>query len=139
MWALFFIGFPFIGLRISIAFSIVMLGIKVYDDKAAGISAYGERRAHLIIAEKYLKIGDEIISYTDVTNLIIYVDEYLGMPKEFYGIHHGGDNKIEFNRNGKKVSFNYVIKNKQDFDRLGRLVNRIETDPELTKNLRKPD
>ena len=114
-----------------------MLGIKLYDDKAMGITAYGERKANLVIAEEYLEIRDVRIPYSDLTNLIIYVDEYLGMPKEFYGIHHGGNNEIEFNHNGRIVSINYVIKNKQDYERVSRLVDRIEKNPSLKKNLRK--
>lgn len=137
IWILFFIEFPLVGVKTAITFSIVMLGYKLYDDKYMGISAYGERRDHLVIAEQYLEIRDIRIPYSEVTNLVIYVDEYLGMPKEFYGICHGGDNKIEFDRNGKSVSINYVIKNKQDFQKVSLLVDRIEKNPSLKKNLRK--
>jgi hypothetical protein len=139
IWVLYFIGFPFIGLKTSIGFSIVMLGIKLYDDKSMGITAYGERKDSIVIAEQYLEVRDVRISYSDLTNLVIYVDEYLGMPKEIYGIHHGGNNKIEFNHNGRTVSINYVIKNKQDYDRVSRLVDGIEKNPSLKKNLRKLD
>ena len=100
-------------------------------------STYGERKDNLVIAEQYLEIRDDRIPYSDLTNLVIYVDEYLGMPREIYGIHHGGDNKIEFDRNGKSVSINYVIKNKQDFERVSQLVDRIEKNPGLRNNLRK--
>jgi hypothetical protein len=47
IWVLYFIGFPIIGLKTSIGFSIVMLGIKLYDDKAAGITAYYRARNYL--------------------------------------------------------------------------------------------
>jgi hypothetical protein len=137
IWILYFVGFPFLGLKTSIGFSIVMLGIKLYDDKSMGITAYGERKANLVIAAQYLKIKDVRIPFSDITDLVIYVDEYLGMPKEFYGIHHGGNNKIQFNHNGRIVSINYVIKNKQDYDRVTLLVDGIEKDPALKKNLRK--
>jgi hypothetical protein len=137
IWILYFIGFPFIGLKTSVAFSIVVLGVKVYDDKYMGISAHGERKANLVIAEQHLEIRDIRIPYADLTNLVIYVDEYLGMPREVFGIHHGGNNKIEFDHGGKFVSINYVIKNKQDFERVSRLVDKIENDPGLKKNLRK--
>jgi len=137
MWVLFFIGFPFIGLKTAIGFSIVLLGWKLYNDKYMGISAYGERKDNLVITEQYLEIRDVRIPYSELTNLVIYVDEYLGMPKEFYGIHHGGNNKIEFDREGKSISINYVIKNKQDFERVSRLVDGIEKNPSLKKNLRK--
>ena len=136
MWVLFFIGFPFIGLKTAIGFSIVLLGWKLYNDKYMGISAYGERKDNLVITEQYLEIRDVRIPYSELTNLVIYVDEYLGMPKEFYGIHHGGNNKIEFDRNGKSVSIHYVIKNKQDFQSVSLLVDRIEKNPSLKKNLR---
>jgi hypothetical protein len=102
-----------------------------------GISAYGERKANLTIAEEYLEIRDVRIPYSELTNLVIYVDEYLGKPREFFGIHHGGDNEISFDRNGKSVSINYVIKNKQDFERVKLLVDKIEKNPRLQKNLRK--
>jgi hypothetical protein len=137
MWVLFFIGFPFIGLKTAIGFSIVLLGWKLYNDKYMGISAYGERKDNLVITEQYLEIRDVKLFYSELTNLVIYVDEYLGMPKEFFGIYHGGDNKIEFDHNGRTVSISYVIKNKQDFQRVGILVDRIEKNPSLHKNLRK--
>ncbi len=136
LWVLFFIEFPLVGLKTAITLSITILGIKLYDDKYMGISAYGERKANLVIADQYLEIRDVRIPYTDLTNLIIYVNEYLGMPREFYGIHHGGNNQIEFEHNGKLVSINYVIKNKQDFERVGKLVDRIEKNPSLKNNLR---
>jgi hypothetical protein len=137
IWVLFFIEFPIVGIKTAITFSIALLGIKLYNDKYMGITAYGERKDNLVIAELYLEIRDVRIPYAELTNLVIYVDEYLGMPKEIYGIHHGGNNKIEFDRNGKSVSINYVIKNKQDYDRVSRLVDRIEKNPSLKNNLRK--
>jgi hypothetical protein len=137
IWALYLTGFPLIGLKTAIGFSIALLGYKLYDDKAMGITAYGDRSANLVIAEQYLEIRDVRIPYSDLSNLVIYVDEYLGMPKEFYGIHHGGNNKIEFERNGKLVSINYVIKNKQDYDRVSKLVDKIEKNPNLKNHLRK--
>lgn len=139
IWVLYFIGLPIIGLKTCIGFTVVMIGIKLYDDKYMGISAYGDRKANLVIAEEYLEIRDVKISYTDLTDLVIYVDEYLGMPKEIFGIHHGGNNKIEFNHKGRLVSINYVIKNKQDYDRVLRLVTGIEQNPSLKKNLKKLD
>lgn len=139
IWVLYFFGFPFIGLKTSIGFSIAMLGLKLYDDKSMGITAYGERTANLVIAEHYLEIRDTRIQYSDLTDLVIYVDEYLGMPKKIYGIHHGGNNKIEFNHNGRMISINYVIKNKQDYERVSRLVDKIEKDLSLKNNLRKLD
>lgn len=129
--------FPFVGLKSAIGISVALLGFKLYDDKFMGISAYGDRKAELVIGKQYLEIRDIRIPYSDLNNLVIYVDEYLGMPREVFGIHHGGNNKIAFERNGKFVSINYVIKNKQDFQRVSRLVDEIENDPGLKKYLRK--
>lgn len=139
IWVLFFIGFPLVGLKTAILFSAVVIGTKLYDDKAMGISAYGERKANLTMTEQYLEIRDVRIPYTEMSNLVIYVNEYLGMPREFFGIYHGGNNPIEFEHLGKKVTINYVIKNKPDFDRVSRMVNRIENNPDLKPNLRKLD
>lgn len=139
IWILYFIGFPLIGLKTSIGFSIVMLGIKLYDDKAMGISAYGERKDTLVIAEQYFEVRGVIIPFYELRDLVIYVDEYLGMPREIYGIHHGGNNSIHFIHNGRSVSINYVIKNKDDYERLTRLVDRIEKDPGLKQNVKKID
>jgi hypothetical protein len=137
IWACYFFKLPFIGLKTAIGFSIFMVGIKLYDDKVMGISAYGERKDTLVIAEEYLEVRGVQIPYAELTNLVIYVDEYLGMPKEVFGIHHGGNNQIQFERNGKSVTISYVIKNKPDFDRVGRLVKSIETNPAFKNNLRK--
>lgn len=139
IWVFYLIGLPIIGLKTCISFTIVILGIKLYDDKYMGISAYGVRKANLVIAENHLEIRNVKIPYSDLTNLVIYVNEYLGMPKEFFGIHHGGNNKIEFNHNGRLVTINYVIKNKQDYDRVFRLVDGIEKNPIFKKNLKTLD
>ena len=137
IWVLYFIGFPFIGIKTSIGFSIVMLGIKLYDDRAMGITAYGERKDALVITEEYLEVRGVTIPYADVTNLVIYVDEHLGKPREIFGVHHGGNNEIKFTYDRKMVSIHYVIKNKQDYERVSRLVSRIEKNPSLQKNLAK--
>jgi hypothetical protein len=68
IWVLYFIEFPFVGLRTAIPLSVVILGIKLYDDKYMGITAYGERKANLVIAELYLEIGDIRIPYSELTN-----------------------------------------------------------------------
>lgn len=136
IWVLCLVRFPLVGLKTAISFSIALLGIKVYNDKYMGITAYGERKDHLVIAEQYLEIRGVRIPYSELTNLVIYVDEYLGMSREIYGIHHGGNNKIEFDHKGRSVSINYVIKNKLDFNRVSALVDRIEKNPNLVKNLR---
>lgn len=135
LWTLFLLGL--ISLRFSIILSGVIIGVKLYDDKFMGITAYGERKDPLVITEEYLEVRGVQIPYTELTNLVIYVDEYLGMPKEVFGIHHGGNNQIQFERNGKSVTINYVIKNKLDFDRVGQLVRNIETNPAFKNNLRK--
>lgn len=137
VWILFFINFPFVGLKTAFGLSAVFLAWKLYDDKEMGITAYGERKDTIVITEQYLEVRDIKLLYSELKNLVIYVDEYLGMPKEFYGIHHGGNNKIEFEHNNKAVSLNYVIKNKQDYDRVSKLVDRIEKNPALANNLRK--
>ncbi len=139
MWVLFLIDFPMVGLKTCIGFSVVMVGIKLYNDRYMGISAYGDRKATLVIAEEFLEIRDVRIPFSELKNLVIYVDEYLGMPKGVLGIHHGGNNKIEFEHNGRLVSINYVIKNRQDYNRVTRLVESIEKDPRLQKNLKKLD
>ncbi len=136
-WILFSIGFPFVGLKTAIGLTIVLGGMKLYDDQYMGITAYGERKANLVIGEDYLVVRDVRIPYSELTNLVIYVEEYLGMPREIFGIHHGGNNKIEFDRNGKPFSINYVIKNKQDYDRVSQLVDKIEKDPALQKYMKK--
>lgn len=136
-WILFFSGFPLVGWKTAITLSICLAGMKLYDDKYMGITAYGERKGNLVIAEQYLEISDVRISYSELSNLVIYINEYLGMKKEFFGIHHGGNNTIEFIRNGKLISFNYIIKNKQDYERLSQLVDRIEKNPAFARNLKK--
>lgn len=140
IWGLCLIGY--LGLEISIGIkgafyiSAGVIAVKLYDDRAAGISAYGERKANLTITEEYLEIREIKILYTEMSDLVIYVDEYLGKQKEFFGIHHGGNNKIEFEHRGKLVAINYVIKNKTDFDYVSRLVHKIENNPDLKQNLR---
>jgi hypothetical protein len=137
IWALYFGGFPIVGLKTAITFSIAVIGVKLYDDKYMGISAYGDRKATIVIAEQFLEIRGVQIPFTEMKNLVIYVNEYLGMSDDFFGIRHGGDNLIEFEHHAKSLSINYVIKNKQDFQRVSKLVDSIEKNPELKKHLRK--
>ncbi|MFM8741541.1 MAG: hypothetical protein ACKOC0_15260 [Cytophagales bacterium] len=136
IWALYFGGFPLVGVKTAITFSLALLGFKIYEDKYMGITAYGERKAKLVIAEEYIEIRDVRIPYSELTNLAIFVEEYLGMPREIFGVHHGGNNYIEFERKGKSVSIQFVIKNKQDFERVCRLVDKIERNPHLQRSLK---
>jgi hypothetical protein len=136
IWALYIFGFPLVGLKTAITITVTLIGMKLYDDKYKGISAYGERKQTILIAEEYLEAENVRIPYSELTNLVIYVNEYLGMSKEFFGIHHGGNNEIAFEHNGKAVSFLFVIKNEDDFKRVESLVHRIENNPALQKNLR---
>lgn len=136
LWILYFIGFPLVGFNTAVTFSISILGFKLYHDKYMGISAYGYRKDTLIIALDHLVLRDATIFYTDLKNLVIYVEEYLGMPKAIYGVHHGGNNKIEFEYQGRKVSLNYIIKDKLDYDYVTRLVDKIEKDPALRPYLK---
>lgn len=69
-------------------------------------------------------------------NFVVYIEEYLGMPKDVIGIHHGGNNLIEYEYQGKKMSFNYIIKNRHDYHRLSVLVDGIEKNPKFKSNLR---
>lgn len=128
---------PIFGWKIPIGLTIVFLSIKRYDDQASGITAYGERKGSLMITEEYLEAREIRIPYREMKDLVIYVEEYLGKPKNLIGIHHGGGNAVEFIYQNSQVSFNFVIKNRQDFDRVSRLVARIENNPDLRLNLRK--
>lgn len=142
IWAFCIIGLTVTNIRVNltltatIGLTVVLIGMKKYDDKYMGISAYGDREGHLIITRQYLEISEVRIPYNELTNLVIYVDEYLGMSNGLISIHHGGNNLIEFEHKGKPYSFNYIIKNKADYDRVGKLVGQIEKDPELAKHLK---
>lgn len=117
------IGFSLIG---AIALITALIKMKNYDDKYMGITAYGERRSILIIAEEYFILENVKIPFSDLEDLIIYVDEYAGKPRDLIGVHHGGNNEIVFKRNGKKYSLNYIIKNKAQFHEVEKLVDKIE-------------
>lgn len=122
--ALFIIGF--IGILLTATLIITIVGIKIYDDKYMGINRAGDRKAIMVIAEDHLMIRDVKFMFSELSDLVIYVDEYAGKPKEFFGTHHGGNNEITFNHNGKNVSLNYIIKNKSDFHFVEKLVDGIE-------------
>ena len=124
------VGFPGLGIVGGIMLIVALLQMKKYDDKYMGITAYGHRRDKLTIAEDHLVIRDAKIPFSEVNNLIIYVDEYAGKPREVFGVHHGGNNEIKFEHNGKKYSMWYIIKNKKDYHRVEELVDRIEKNQE---------
>ncbi|MEQ8472342.1 MAG: hypothetical protein RIC35_14210 [Marinoscillum sp.] len=117
------VGFGIIG---SISLIVAILKAKIDDDKYMGITAYGVRKEKLAIAEEYLEISDAKIPFAEVNDLVIYVDEYAGMPRDIYGVHHGGNNEITFRHKGNKFSINYIIKNKSDFKKVEKLVEKIE-------------
>lgn len=143
IWAFCIVGIAVTNVRINmgvltaIGLTVALIGMKMYDDKYMGITAYGDRKGNLIIGRKYLEIGEVRIPYAELTNLVIYVEEYLGKPNGLISIEHGGNNLIEFEHQGKPYSINYIIKNKEDYNRVGRLVDQIEKDPELVKQLKK--
>ena len=122
------IGILGIGITIIGAISLIatLLKMKIYDDKYMGITAYGDRGARFIITENSFKLGDSILLFEELEKLIIYVDEYAGMSKDLYGVHHGGKNEIKFNYKGQQYQLNYIIKNKADFQRVEKLVEKIE-------------
>ena len=115
-----------IGIIGSTSLIIAILTMKNYDDKYMGITAYGERKGVMIIAEEYLVIGGVKIPFSELKDLQIYVEEYAGMPREIFGVHHGGNNEITFLHKDKKYSVKYIIKNKSDFQRVEKLVDKIE-------------
>jgi len=100
--------------------------MKNYDDKYMGITAYGNRGSKFIITEEHFKLDESVLPYSELNDLIIYVDEYAGMSREIFGVHHGGNNEIEFEHLGQKYELNYIIKNKSDFLALEKLVKKIE-------------
>ena len=122
------IGIVGIGLTLigSVSLIILLIKTKNYDDKYMGITAYGDRKSELIIAEHYFIIDKVKIPFSELEDLIIYVDEYLGKPREFIGVHHGGNNEIKFKHKGKKFSMNYIIRNKEEFIKIEKLVDKIE-------------
>lgn len=110
-----------------------LIQLKNYDDKYMGITAYGFRKESLVINEEYLIRGDSKIPLTNLNDLVISVNEYEGMSRDFIGIHHGGNNKITYNYLGQKVSINYIIKTEYDFKRVLDLVKRIENKQRTTQ------
>lgn len=98
------------------------------DDKNdKGLSSYGQRKRRLVIEEDCFIVDDRVIPFKELKNLVIYVDEYFRQPRQYFGYYHGGNNEITFERNGDKVSFNYIIKSKKDFKNLENLVSKIES------------
>ena len=117
-----------IGLTITGAAGLIIaiIQLKNYDDKYMGITAYGDRGEKFIISETGFKLGDAFLPFSELQDLVIYVDEYAGMRREIVGVHHGGNNKIKFTHNGQLFNLNYVIKNKTDFIKVENLVEKIE-------------
>lgn len=122
------IGVLGIGVTIIGAISLIaaLLKMKLYDDKYMGITAYGDRGSQFIITEDSFKLGESILPFKELEGLTIYVDEYAGMPRELYGIHHGGNNEIRFKHKEQSYQLNYIINNKADFQRVEKLVETIE-------------
>lgn len=126
---MFLIGIMGIGLTItgSIALIIAIIKMKDYDDKYMGISAYGNRGTKFKITETGFTLGESELPFSELTDLVIYVDEYAGMSREIFGVHHGGNNEITFKHKNQPYKINYIIKNKGDFKKVEKLVAKIES------------
>lgn len=123
---LFVFGSLLFGIVAMISIIILVINIKYHDDKSMGITAHGERKSPIVIAHDYFVIEKVKIPFSELDDLLIYVDEYAGKPREVFGLHHGGNNEIRFRHKGKKFSFNYIIKDKSDFQKVDKLVAEIE-------------
>ena len=122
----FFYGLPFLGFFITISSATALVKMKLEDDKKAGITAYGKRGAKFIITETHFEMGDALMPFEELTDLVIYVDEYAGQQKLLFGVHHGGNNEITFRYRGEAYSVNYIIKDRADFYKVEKLVEKIE-------------
>jgi hypothetical protein len=133
---MFVIGILGIGLGTigTVSLILAILQMKNYDDKYMGITAYGDRGAKFIITETSFKLGDSLLPFSELHKLVIYVDEYAGKPRELFGMHHGGNNEISFKHRDKPYKINYIIKNKSDFQKVEKLVDKIENKPSLRKS-----
>lgn len=118
------IGLSIIG---AIGLIVTIIQMKNYDDKYMGITAYGDRGAKFIISETGFTMGDSVLPFAELSDLVIYVDEYAGKPRELFGMHHGGNNEITFTYKGQPYHVNYIIKNKADFQQVEKLVAKIES------------
>lgn len=119
-------GFP--GPGLFGIFSIVVGGSMYlnYEDTYMGITAYGVRGQMFHITENGIVINDAFIAFNALDHFVIYVDEFAGMKRKLFGVHHGGNNEIKFQYKGRKTSIHYIIKNEEDFHRLEKLVAKIE-------------
>ncbi len=124
---LFLGGFPLIGFTSVISIIGALYGIKIYDDKYMGITAYGDRKNKLYITPEYFEFDGSKIEFSKIENLTIFVEEYTGKPRELVGAHHGGNNEIRFNYKGTPFMWKYIIKNKEDYKYVENLVRIIES------------
>ncbi|UII20243.1 hypothetical protein [Fulvivirga ligni] len=133
--ALYAIGILGIGLTLigAIAAIIGILKMKERDDKYMGITAYGFRKEKFTIAYDHFKIEEVVIPFIELEDLVIYVEEYAGKPRDIFGVHHGGNNEVSFKHKGQSHSLKYIIKDKKDFKKVETLVDRIESDLERNK------
>ncbi len=120
------IGIPGVGLAGIIGIVVTLFKLKIDSDSKKGITRFGALKATIIISTEHLIIRGVTIPFNQLKELIIYVDEYAGMPKEYFGTYHGGNNEIRFSHKGKKISIYYFIKNKTDFRYVEKLVDIIE-------------
>ena len=122
------VGILGLGLTIfgTIGLIVAIIQMKNYDDNYMGITAYGDRGSKFIISENGFKLDDAVLPFSELQDLVIYVDEYKGMPREIFGVHHGGNNEIKFTHNKQPYKLHYIIKNKSDFKKVEKLVDRIE-------------
>ena len=123
-----FVGYKGLSLGIIGAIGLItgIIGAKLYDDKFMGITAYGDRGKQFVITETGFRLGDAVLPFAELKDLVIYVDEYAGMRKNLVSLHHGGNNEIRFTHNGQPIQLFYIIKNRADLQRVELLVEKIE-------------
>lgn len=126
LYFLVIIGLPGVGLITVSLIAFSMVKAKLDDDKEMGIKKYGNRKQTLSLGLHSMELKGVNIPYAELTDLVIYVDEYTGMPRQLFGSHHGGNNEITFIHNSNKYTFNYLIRNRKEYKDVERLVELIE-------------
>lgn len=121
----YFFGWRVLGLGL-IGIIWRLIRISKEEDEFMGITAHGKRGKMLTITATHFQIGDAILPFSELTDLMIYLEEYKGQPRDLLGVHHGGNNEITFKYKDQPMSFYYIINSKADFLKLEKLVEKIE-------------
>lgn len=123
--ALFFIGFPGLGLIVVVAIAFFLIRLKIQDDQKKGARRFGSLTEKFILSADSLTIGDVTYKIKELEKVEIIADDFVGGPGGIFSSSVGVDNYVDFSSNGRDFSYQFQIKNRNDLKTVKEIVRSL--------------